>query len=109
MSARPAASGIPLRFLIFLGFGILFFVLPGLVSLGADWLWFTEVGFLPVLTLNLTAQTALGIGVFLLAAAWLGWNLRAALAPDVAHCNLCRMHRGADNSGDEGGGGGCGR
>lgn len=79
MSARPAASGTSLRILFFLSLGILFFVLPGLVSLAADWLWYRELGFLPVLTLSLTAQTALGLAVFLLAAAWLGWNLRAAL------------------------------
>ncbi len=79
MSARPAASGTSLRILFFLGLGVLFFVLPGLVSLAADWLWFSELGYLPVLTLTITAQTVIGLVVFAVGAAWLAWNLRAAL------------------------------
>src|SRR5690606_22868071 len=39
----------------------------------------SELGFLPVLTLGLTAQALLGAAAFLVAAAWLGWNLQTAL------------------------------
>lgn len=80
--APPAGR---LRFgLIALG-ALVFFVLPSLLSLAVDWHWFSEVGYLPILTLSITARTLVGAGVFVLAAAWLILNLRAgweALAED---------------------------
>jgi uncharacterized membrane protein (UPF0182 family) len=66
------------RLILILTAGLLFFVLPGLVSLAADWLWFVEVGYLQVLTYSIGARFAVGAIVFGVTAAWLLLNLRTA-------------------------------
>jgi uncharacterized membrane protein (UPF0182 family) len=58
--------------------GLLFFFLPALLSLAVDWQWFSEVGYLPVLTLSVMAETAIGAFVFVLALGWLWLNFRTA-------------------------------
>ncbi len=56
----------------------LFFLLPALLSLAADWHWFSEVGYLPILQLSITAHSLIGAAVFAVAAGWLTLNLRGA-------------------------------
>ena len=56
-----------------------FFVLPSTTTFLVDWLWFDEVGYRPVFVKALTARTAIGLGVFVLAFLWLAANLRHAL------------------------------
>lgn len=73
-SARPQSSRTALIVLAVL----LFFVVPGILSLAVDWLWFAEVGFLPVLTGTLSVQAVAGAVTFAVAAAWLTVHFRAA-------------------------------
>ena len=75
MSPSPPAARFRLG--LFVLAGLAFFVLPAILSLAVDWHWFSEVGYLPVLTLSITAQTIVGASVFAIAAAWLLLNLRA--------------------------------
>ena len=56
----PSPPGARFRLSLFLLAGLAFFVLPALLSLAADWHWFAEVGYLPVLTLSITAQALVG-------------------------------------------------
>ncbi len=79
MSPRPSLTGVSFRLLLFVGLGVLFFLLPAIVTVGADWLWFSELGFLPVFTLSLTATALAGVVVFAAAIAWLFLNFRTAL------------------------------
>jgi uncharacterized membrane protein (UPF0182 family) len=76
MSPAPLAAG-RLRLGFFVLAGLVFFVLPALLTLAADWQWFSEVGHLPVLTLSITARAVVGAAAFVLAAGWLLLNLRA--------------------------------
>ena len=62
MIARMARARLWLFFLA----GLLFFLLPALLSLAVDWHWFTEVGYLPVLMLSITAEVLIGFVVFIL-------------------------------------------
>ena len=81
----PSAPGARLRAAVFVLAGLLFFVLPALLSLAVDWHWFAEVGYQPVLRLSITAQALVGAATFAVAAGWLTLNLRAgweALAED---------------------------
>jgi len=78
MAVPTSSAGARARLAFFLVVGLLFFGLPAALSLAADWHWFAEVGYLPVLTLSITAQTIVGGLVFGLAAGWLVLNLRAA-------------------------------
>lgn len=57
-----------------------FFVVPSLVDFLSDWLWFQEVGYLPVFVTSITARTVVGVVAFLLSFAWLVANLRYALS-----------------------------
>ena len=76
--AAPSPAGSSFRIAAILVVGLVFFVLPATLTLAADWLWFSEVGYLPVLTLSVTAQLALGAVTFAVAVAWLLFNLRLA-------------------------------
>ena len=83
MSPAPPAGRLRLGF--FLLAGLVFFVLPAMLSLAVDWHWFSEVGYWPVLALSITARSVVGAAVFALAAGWLMLNLRVgwqALAED---------------------------
>jgi uncharacterized protein len=83
MSPAPPAGRLRLGF--FLLAGLVFFVLPAVLSLAVDWHWFSEVGYWPVLALSITARSVMGAAVFALAAGWLMLNLRVgwqALAED---------------------------
>ena len=67
------------RFGLLLIAGLLFFVFPSLLSFAADWLWFGEVGYRPVLTRSISAQVLVGRVVFAVVAGWLLLNLRTGL------------------------------
>jgi uncharacterized membrane protein (UPF0182 family) len=56
-----------------------FFVMPSLVAFTADWLWFEEVGYLPVFYTTFIARSIVGALAFLVSAAWLIVNIRHAL------------------------------
>jgi uncharacterized membrane protein (UPF0182 family) len=71
---------VPLRFIILLLAGSLFFFLPFTVDFLTDWLWFGEVGYQAVYSTEITARAALAMAVFLVAAGWLTANVRVALA-----------------------------
>jgi uncharacterized membrane protein (UPF0182 family) len=58
--------------------GLVVFVVPWLVILYTDWLWFREVGYEQIFLRILSARAMLGSGVFLLALAVLYLNLRLA-------------------------------
>ena len=75
-----SAAGASIRFMLFAVAAGLFFVLPALLSLAADWQWFSEVGYLPILQLSIAAHSLIGAAVFAVAAGWLTLNLRGALA-----------------------------
>ena len=70
----------PLRFVILLLAGALFFFLPFTVDFLTDWMWFGEVGYQAVYSTEITARAVLGVAVFTAAAAWLMLNVRVALA-----------------------------
>ena len=70
----------PLRFVILLLAGALFFFLPFTVDFLTDWMWFGEVGYQAVYATEITARAALAVAVFLVAAGWLTANVRVALA-----------------------------
>ncbi len=55
-------------------------MLPAAVDFLTDWLWFGEVGYRPVYATELTAKAALAAGAFVVTIAWLGLNVRRALA-----------------------------
>ncbi|MCC7034992.1 MAG: UPF0182 family protein [Acidobacteria bacterium] len=78
MAAPTSSVGARARLVFFLLAGLLFFGLPAALSLAADWQWFAEVGYLPVLTLSITAEALIGALVFGLAGTWLVLNLRQA-------------------------------
>ncbi len=70
----------PLRFVVLLLAGALFFFLPFTVDLLTDWLWFGEVGYQDVYSTEIAARAVIGVAVFAVAAIWLMANLRGALA-----------------------------
>ncbi|MEZ5285226.1 MAG: UPF0182 family protein [Vicinamibacterales bacterium] len=74
----PTSAGARLRFAVIVLAGLVLFVLPALVSLAADWLWFDEVGYRGVLTTSLTSQALTWVTAFVAAGAWLVLNLRIA-------------------------------
>jgi uncharacterized protein len=84
------------RFAI-VGIVVLFlFILPGLVTFGASWLWLGEVGFQVVLVKELSTRLALFVGVGLAAFGFLFLNVRiarrryrpvAALVGDIGSIN----------------------
>ena len=70
----------PLRFIILLLAGSLFFFLPFTVDFLTDWLWFGEVGYQAVYSTEISARAAIALAVFTVAAGWLTANVRVALA-----------------------------
>ncbi len=70
----------PLRFIVLLLVGGLFFFLPLSVDFLTDWMWFGELGYQDVYATEITARAALGVGAFVAAAAWLLAHMRLALA-----------------------------
>src|SRR5690606_29293962 len=75
-SARRPRIGLPL---IIMGVVLLaLFVVPSLVRLATDWLWFREAGYDIVFTRSLTARWGLGLGAFAVAFAVLYGSLRTA-------------------------------
>ncbi len=76
--SSSSAAGARVRFTLFAVAAGLFFGLPALLSLAADWHWFSEVGYLPILKLSITAHSLIGAAVFAVAAGWLSLNLRGA-------------------------------
>ena len=70
----------PLRFVILLLAGVLFFFLPFTVDFLTDWMWFGEVGYRDVYSTEITARATLAVAVFVAAAAWLTFHMRMALA-----------------------------
>ncbi len=70
----------PLRFIILLLAGALFFVLPFTVNFLTDWLWFGEVGYQDVYATEIATRAVMGVAVFAVAAIWLMANVRGALA-----------------------------
>jgi hypothetical protein len=73
-----SSAGARLRLVLLLAAGLAFFVLPALVSLATDWLWFGEVGYQPVFLYSLSARAAIGAAFLIVAVAWLLFNLRHA-------------------------------
>ncbi len=71
---------VPLRFIVLLLAGALFFFLPFTVDFLTDWMWFGEVGYQDVYSTEITARAALAVAVFVASAAWLALNVRVALA-----------------------------
>ncbi|MGE0864989.1 MAG: UPF0182 family protein [Vicinamibacterales bacterium] len=70
----------PLRFVVLLLAGALFFFLPFTVDFLTDWMWFGEVGYQDVYSTEITARAAMAVGTFVAAAAWLMAHMRLALA-----------------------------
>ena len=60
--------------------GVLFFFLPFTVDFLTDWMWFGEVGYRDVYSTEITARATLAVAVFVVAAAWLTFHMRMALA-----------------------------
>ncbi len=68
-----------LRIVIILGaIGVALFLVPNLVMLYTDWLWFGEVGYEEVFVRTLTTQATLALIVFVFAFAVLYGNVRLA-------------------------------
>jgi uncharacterized protein len=74
-----AARDIPRAPLIALGVFLLMAV-PSFAEFYTDWLWFGEVGYRAVFMKSLTARSAMGSTVFVLAVAFLAFNLFVALS-----------------------------
>ncbi len=70
----------PLRFVVLLLAGALFFFLPFTVDFLTDWMWFAEVGYQDVYSTEIIARAVMGVAVFAVAAIWLMANVRGALA-----------------------------
>jgi len=71
---------VPLRFVLLLLAGALFFFLPLTVDFLTDWMWFGEVGYRDVYSTEITARASLAVAVFVVAATWLMVHVRVALA-----------------------------
>ncbi len=70
----------PLRFVVLLLAGALFFFLPFTVDFLTDWMWFAEVGYQDIYSTGIIARAVIGVAVFAVAAIWLMANVRGALA-----------------------------
>ena len=57
---------------------VLFLAIEIIARLGAEMLWFEEVGYLPMYLLRLSTQGLLGLGIFILTAVYLLGNLALA-------------------------------
>ncbi|BCS35989.1 UPF0182 protein [Luteitalea sp. TBR-22] len=74
-----ALRDIPRAPLIALGL-ILLMAIPSFAEFYTDWLWFEEVGYTGVYLKSITARSAMGSVVFLVAGAFLAFNLFVALS-----------------------------
>ncbi|WP_295613569.1 UPF0182 family protein [Chamaesiphon sp. GL140_3_metabinner_50] len=74
-SLKPARSRYLLIPIVLFG---LWLAIEIVAYLGAEMLWFEEVGYLPMYLLRLSSQGLLGMGVFILTAAYLWGNLALA-------------------------------
>jgi uncharacterized membrane protein (UPF0182 family) len=72
----PKRSG---RFVLVLAFLLIFLAGPSFVRFYTDWLWFGEVGYQFVFLTMLRSQGTLFTIAFVVAAAWLSFNLRYAV------------------------------
>jgi len=70
----------PLRFVVLGLLALAFFGGPSVIRFYTDWLWFGEVGYQPVFLTMLRAQATLFAATFAVAALWLAFNFRMALA-----------------------------
>ncbi len=70
----------PIRFVVLLLAGALFFFLPFTVDFLTDWLWFGELGYRDVYSTEITARAGLAVAVFAAAVAWLTLHVRVALS-----------------------------
>jgi len=70
----------PVRFVVLGLFALLFFAGPSAVRFYTDWLWFGEVGYQSVFLTMLRGQATLFVAAFAVAALWLSFNFRLALA-----------------------------
>ena len=80
-SRRPRRLGVVALALLF----VFFLLVPALVRLAAEWPWFSSLGYERVFATRLLAQALLGLGVGVVAFAFLYVNLRLAqrgLVPD---------------------------
>src|SRR5216117_1070439 len=100
MTAPPQRLRLPLRRRRRLGVGVLvvlfglFLFLPTLVQLAAEWPWFGALGYARVFTTRLVVQALLGLGVGVVAWAFLYVNLRVAQRgkPDRKSTRLNSSH-----------------
>jgi uncharacterized protein len=70
----------PVRVAVLAAALLIFFGTPSFVGLYTDWLWFQNAGYPQVFTTMFSAQGTLFTMVFVVAALWLTFNLRIALA-----------------------------
>src|SRR5947207_11408228 len=89
---RPRGQG-----LLVFGFvaALLLLLLPGLVTLGAEWPWFQALGYERVFATRLVAKALLGVGVGLVAFAFLYASLRFAQRGVVPDGVILRSRDGA--------------
>ena len=69
----------PARFILLLVVLLVFTVMPSIIELATEWLWFNEVAYDGIFTRTLTAKATMGSVVFFLAFGCLSMNLRLAL------------------------------
>ena len=70
----------PLRFIVLLLAGALFFFLPLTIDFLTDWMWFGEVGYRDVYSTAISSRAVMAVVAFVIAAVWLMVNMRIALA-----------------------------
>ena len=61
----------PARFILLLVVLLVFTVMPSIIELATEWLWFNEVAYDGIFTRTLTAKATIGSVVFFLAFGWL--------------------------------------
>jgi uncharacterized membrane protein (UPF0182 family) len=74
---------------------LLLLLLPSLVTLGAEWPWFQALGYQRVFATRLVARALLGVGVGVVAFAFLYTNLRFAQRGVVPDPVVLRFNEGA--------------
>ena len=103
MTAPPQRLRLPLRRRRRLGVGVLvvlfglFLFLPTLVRLAAEWPWFGALGYARVFTTRLLVQALLGLGVGVVAWAFLYVNLRVAQRGVVPNPVIVQFDAGASS------------
>ncbi len=101
MTEPPQRLRLPLRRRRRLGVGVLvvlfglFLFLPTLVQLAAEWPWFGALGYARVFTTRLVVQALLGLGVGVVAWAFLYVNLRVAQRGVVPNPLVVQFNAGA--------------